>query len=38
VLRTYLVYYNVTGPPQSLGNDSPRQRPTLTKLLPHAEA
>jgi putative transposase len=38
LLCTYLVYYNVTRPHQSLGNDSPRQRPTLTKLLPHAEA
>jgi putative transposase len=26
VLRTYLAYYNVTRPHQSLGNDSPRQR------------
>jgi putative transposase len=26
VLRTYLAYYNVTRPHQSLGNDSPRRR------------
>jgi putative transposase len=26
LLRTYLVYYNVTRPHQSLGNDSPRRR------------
>ncbi|MGH2406218.1 MAG: integrase core domain-containing protein [bacterium] len=26
VLRTYLVYYNVTRPHQSLNNDSPRRR------------
>jgi putative transposase len=26
LLRTYLVYYNVARPHQSLGNDSPRRR------------
>jgi hypothetical protein len=26
VLRTYLAYYNVTRPHQSVGNDSPRRR------------